>query len=149
MRAIDVMSKLETKKNGCWEFTGAKDTYGYGNVSIDGKFHKAHRVSYALEHGDVPDEMVVCHRCDNPPCCNPDHLFLGSKQDNYDDMKNKGRDYKASGSKSGQAKLHEEDVKRIREAYLFGARQIDLAAAHGISQSNVSRIVRREWWVNV
>lgn len=75
----------------CWEWTGHLMKFGYGVVRADGKVRKAHRVSYALNNGPVPDDMMVCHRCDNPSCVRPDHLFLGTQQDNMDDRMAKGR----------------------------------------------------------
>lgn len=83
-------SKVD-KGPGCWTWTGATQNYGYGAVTIHGLTRRAHRVSWELAHGPIPDGLHVCHRCDNPPCVNPDHLFLGTAQDNVDDKDAKGR----------------------------------------------------------
>lgn len=75
----------------CWEWQGHRMKFGYGVIRHDGRIRKAHRVSFALNNGALPEEMMVCHRCDNPACVRPDHLFLGTQQDNMDDRMAKGR----------------------------------------------------------
>lgn len=83
-----------TKGDGCWEWCGSRKggRYGgYGTIFYGGKTESAHRVAYQLTYGVIPDGMVVCHRCDHPPCVRPDHLFLGTLSDNAQDCVNKGR----------------------------------------------------------
>jgi predicted DNA-binding protein len=75
----------------CWEWSGGKYPSGYGTFSFMGKSMQAHRVSYILTTGEIPPRMCICHKCDNPPCVNPRHLFLGTYQDNTNDMIKKGR----------------------------------------------------------
>jgi HNH endonuclease len=75
----------------CWEWSGARDRYGYGKLRRDTVYWKAHRLAWTLEHGPIPDGMYVCHHCDNPPCVNPAHLFLGTSRDNQLDRVAKGR----------------------------------------------------------
>lgn len=75
----------------CWEWTGATDPNGYGRLAWNDRLWLAHRVSYTQHVGPIPDGISVCHRCDNPPCCNPAHLFLGTHADNVRDMWAKGR----------------------------------------------------------
>ena len=76
----------------CWEWTARRDKDDYGQFAISkGKSAVAHRVAYSLSVGDIPDGMFVCHTCDNPPCCNPEHLWIGTNQDNMDDMVRKNR----------------------------------------------------------
>lgn len=119
-----------TEENGCWEWTASKNKKGYGKFCHDGKVWRAHRLAWTLRYGPIPDGLFVCHRCDNPGCCNPEHLFLGTNRDNMDDMMSKGRSCR--GEKMWSAKLTEKDVeiikvllankkiKRKTIAYLFG-----------------------------
>jgi hypothetical protein len=82
------------KSDGCWEWTGHRNAAGYGHISLDGQFVLAHRHSWALFKGPIPDGLFCLHRCDNPPCVRPDHLFMGTKKDNAMDMAAKGRHHR-------------------------------------------------------
>jgi len=84
-------SKTTKTENGCWEYNGYRDRDGYGLASFKNQNWQAHRLSYFFTHGTIPKMMCVCHTCDNRSCINPDHLWLGTHQDNMTDMKNKGR----------------------------------------------------------
>jgi hypothetical protein len=99
----------------------------------------AHRIAWSRVFGPIPDGLVVCHRCDNPPCVRPDHLFLGTHQDNDADRDAKGRT--ANGERIGAAKLTDEQVAEIRRLRDAGLSQTSIAARYGVSQSHVSRIV--------
>lgn len=83
--------KVDQRGDGCWEWTAALDTNGYGHFIIEGRNHAASRVAWMLTHGPIDAGLFVCHRCDNPPCCRPDHLFLGTALDNARDAVAKGR----------------------------------------------------------
>lgn len=124
-------------ETGCWNFTGSRH-YGYGSIWANGRLHRAHRLSYELHCEPIPDGLLVCHRCDNRACVNPDHLFLGTHSDNLADAMAKGRHVAISGSKHIQAKLTEADVIAIRSAK--GITHRNLAAQFGISSSQISMI---------
>ena len=98
---------------GCWEWQASKSSTGYGQFRVGDKNWKSHRWSYQYHRGEIPDRMCVCHKCDNPLCSNPDHLFLGTKQENMDDMITKGR--AAHGEKHPSSKLNYEKVLLIRK----------------------------------
>jgi len=131
--------------NGCWGWNGPVNSKGYGSVGD----WKAHRLSYELHFGPIPPGRHVCHRCDNPPCCNPDHLFAGTPQDNVRDCANKGRLIRANGVRVNTAKLTDDQVRAIREAYASGQTQVAIASAFDMSQPQVSVIVRRTGWKHV
>jgi hypothetical protein len=133
----------------CIEWNGALSSSGYGNVTVNRKTWKAHRLAWTRANGDIPEGLCVLHKCDNRKCINVEHLFLGTKQDNCDDMMRKGRGRKAYGERHALAKFTSEDVRRIREAHLFGARQVDLAAVYGVHQTAISTVTRRAGWRHV
>ena len=129
---------------GCVEWCGGRQARGYGYVMLDGKRLSTHRLSYELKNGPIPEAMCVCHRCDNPPCCNPDHLFLGTNADNTADKVAKGRC--AKGESHGCAKLGEKEVLEIRRLLVEGVSQYKVAAAFGISRMQVRRIMTGKSW---
>ena len=96
----------------CWQWTGGKSSLGYGDMMIEGKRIGAHRFSYQLHHGPIPEGMWICHHCDNPKCINPDHLFIGTHQDNSNDKIKKGRDVQGFAGK----KHTEESRRKIGKA---------------------------------
>jgi hypothetical protein len=131
--------------SGCWIWTGDSTTRGYGMMShSDGvKGHKeyVHRVTYALTFGEIADGLQALHRCDNPSCCNPHHLFLGTQQDNMDDMLIKGR--RPRGAQSTSSKLTAEQVAYIRSSKKTGS---DLCQELRISTGQISRIRNNKAW---
>lgn len=138
------LASFKKDGNGCWLWTGAMNTSGYGKV-MRGKKHKgAHRVSWERVNGPIPDDLCICHKCDVRRCVNPDHMFLGSIRDNFDDMRAKGRN--ARGETNGMAKLNEADVKRIRRDKRLN---YVIAADYGVSSVLVGKVKRREVWAHV
>jgi hypothetical protein len=107
---------------------------GYGWTGAWGGLHLAHRVSWHIFNGPIPDGMKVCHKCDNPPCVNPAHLFLGTHIENMEDMSRKGRRARMPGEKNPRAKLTEADVRHIRGSTLSTE---ELTARFGVSKSTI------------
>lgn len=138
-----------TADTSCMLWTGAKDKDGYGELWSEGRKYRTHRLAFELTGRVIPDEMCVCHTCDNPACVNPYHLFLGSHADNSRDREAKGRGHQLSGRLIGTSKLNEECVKVIRYLCLRGVPQRRLSHAYGVSQQLVSRIANNQLWQEV
>jgi hypothetical protein len=139
-------SKVNKTEGGCWEWTAAKDGSGYGLFRWQRRMVRVHRVSFELVHGPIPEDLHVCHRCDNRGCVNPDHLFLGTHRDNMTDMSQKGRARTPLGEDNLQAKLTRVTVREVRQAE---GSQRQIAKRFGISQSQVSRIRGRRFWQHI
>lgn len=162
----------------CWEWTGYRLRLGYGRLTYHGRTTAAHRLAYAFAHGPIPEGLFICHRCDNPPCCNPAHLFLGTVADNNADMRAKGRHRTGDqhplrlhpeccargdrsgarthperlrrGSAAGPAKLTDDQVRAIRTRWEQGGiSQRVLGRAYGVSPSHISGIVHRRFWTHI
>ena len=132
----------------CWPWTGAPTPKGYGVIRDQGRYVRAHRLAWELANGPIPDDLLVCHRCDNPPCCNPADLFLGTNADNSADMVRKGRGAPLGGQNNNSAKLTDADVNTIRRLWGTGAwRQRDIADVYHVGQPAISRIVTQRRWV--
>jgi len=141
--------------NACWIWTGSRGYYGYGRVNVSGSSYLAHRMAYALTKGD-PGCFWVLHDCpegDNPSCVNPQHLWLGTAEDNSQDMAQKRRhgahthpERFARGERAGSAKLTETEVANIRQELARGTRGRLLAQRFGVSESVISCIKLRQTW---
>ena len=129
-------SKVD-KSDGCWEWSGSRQGPGYGLFKLKGRLHKAHRVALMLSGVEVPDHLCVLHSCDNPPCCNPAHLRLGTKGENNVERSEKFR---------SAAKLTPEDVREIRRLRAHGATQAQAAARFGVARETISSIERGISW---
>jgi hypothetical protein len=152
----------------CWSWSGATHEAGYGVLGRGGRSHglaRAHRVSWEIHHGPVPEGLWVLHKCDNPICTNPEHLFLGTAADNHADMRAKGRMVPPprllgdrnprrirppKGELNGAAKLTDESVREIRRLYMPRVVTLaDLATRFGVSESVVGAVVRGVRWSHV
>lgn len=135
----------------CLVWTGARDTSGYGNFRYLRKTIKANRMSFVLFRDEIPYGLMVLHKCDNPPCVNPDHLFLGTHKDNYDDMVKKGREVRSGvkGSKSHFAKLNDKKVIEIRALIKKGVTQDKISKKYGVSRAHIGNIALRKSWVHI
>ena len=143
------MDKVCPEPNsGCWLWTAGIFPKGYGNFHYKGKGNQASRISYELFTGQIPDGLLVCHRCDTPACVNPQHLFLGTAQDNAVDMVRKGRANRATGRKHGRPK------RKLTEANVFSIRalaktetQTSLAKKFGVSVATICRAINGQSWI--
>ncbi len=134
--------------SGCWLWDGLANSRGYGRIGVNGQDQRAHRVSYEMHCGPIPDGHMVCHRCDVPACVNPDHLFLGSAADNHSDMRRKGRG--GFGERHGRAKLSEADVITIAAMLADGSlSHAEIARRHGLSRGRISDIASGKTWRHV
>ncbi len=155
--AVRFWAKVEKKSaDECWPWLGAKLNRGYGKLlGNDRKIVLAHRVSWEIANGSaIPDGLFVCHHCDNPPCVNPTHLFLGTQLDNMRDMVGKGHQSASlhpesfRGAKNGRAKLTEDDVRAIRLAH-DGHNAEALAAEYGVSDGTIYSLLSGKTWRHI
>jgi hypothetical protein len=149
--------KYTIKDNGCWEFSGCKMPNGYGKVTVNKKTWLSHRYSYFLKNGEIPNGMHVCHTCDNRICINPEHLFLGTRKDNMQDMIKKKRNNfsglrtndwnekananKPRGENHWNIKHSDETINKIKKLAEIGIRQIDIAEMFGLRQGYISNVI--------
>lgn len=134
----------------CWEWQGSLDMKGYGHFQIQTpnplgrESPRSHRVSYYIKNGDIPIGMLVCHKCDNPACVNPSHLFLGTADDNNKDRARKGRS--AKGSQIHTSLLSEDKVFEIMKYKDSGKSQRQIAKIFGVSHVAIGNIFRGATW---
>lgn len=166
LRTADQLLLSKLLKNvspvgSCWLWTGARcqGKWGYGRLDVGGSQVRAHRLSWTLYLGPIPDGAQVLHSCDNPPCVNPSHLFLGTHADNMADMVAKGRqatgdrngsrlhpERVARGGRQGASKLNDESVMDIRRLASTGVAQDVLAAVYQVTRANILAILKRKTW---
>lgn len=151
------------KPDECWEWKRGRSAAGYGKIKIAGGHYRAHRVAYRLVNGPIAANVLVMHSCDNPPCCNPAHLFAGTPADNMADKVAKGRhrgaptgvlngqnthpEHRPRGERNGMARLTRDEVYDIRAEYARGGiMQRELGERHAVSRSAISRIIAGKRW---
>lgn len=142
------------KRNGCWEWNGPVAKHGYAltkDYENRGKNIPVHRLSYRIHKGNIPVGLLVCHTCDNRKCINPDHLWVGTHQDNSNDCKSKKRAKSGGvyGVKCTKAKLNDEKVKEIKKMLKNGISNKDIAEIFGISRPVISEIKHNKLWKHV
>ena len=144
----------------CWEWTGNREPFGYARFWFEGRNSTAQRVAWTLTNGPIPNGLCVLHRCDNPPCVNPAHLFLGTKSDNSLDRHAKGRTiggspfirpgFRARGERGGNSKLTEAEVTEILAEFNSTSVYLGtLAKKYHVSRSTVGRIISGKLWAHV
>lgn len=169
-----IVENTELTKAGCWEWKGSRSEKGYGLIKVDGKSRRAHRVAAMLWLGfDIDSDLYICHKCDNPPCCNPDHLFIGTHQDNMLDRVIKSGSLerkrqqrfkhvdkvvkqivdalhkfnKKKHNKQHNCKINKDIAEEIRNKYNQGnTSQRKLAKEYGLAHSNIKNIVNGASW---
>lgn len=129
---------------GCWNWTKAHNGVKYGVMYFKRRQQYVHRVSFELFNGKSAGRFHVCHKCDNPSCCNPDHLFLGTDKDNMEDCRRKGRGI--HGSRCTNSKLNPGDVVEIKRLLKIGISQQKIAKQFRIAQTTVSGIKIGRYW---
>jgi hypothetical protein len=142
--------KVRRDEHGCWEWLGAGRVGGYGHFNVGKRYVGAHRFAFELMHGPIPLGSVVCHRCDNPRCVRPDHLFVGTASDNMSDCRDKGRlgDKRRLGMDNGATRVSPEAAKLIREARVRGVSRPQLAKQFGVSTVTITRITSNKHWTS-
>lgn len=137
----EILRRSYLSLNECLVWTGPKGRKGYGLMTVGGKCRQVHRIAWEIVNGQIPAGMICCHHCDNPPCCNPEHLFLGTHKDNKHDAIAKGRH--AHGVTHSRARLTEDDIRAIRADT---RPHTIVAVEYGVGDDHICRIRSRFVW---
>lgn len=145
-----LFDKHVVASEGCWEWGGYRNKWGYGFTRVGGRGSKgilAHRLSWSLRYGDIPTGMHVLHKCDNPCCVNPAHLFLGTNQDNINDRVAKGRSSHwvrfVARNSHPNTKILDFQILEMAERKIRGEKVKDIAAAYGVTKDHASKVISR------
>jgi hypothetical protein len=130
----------------CWEWKGAPNDWGYGHFYVNPRNYLAHRLSYIWFVGEIPPGMLICHKCDNPICVNPDHLFSGTWRTNVRDMADKKRNWVFHGEKNKGAKLTVRDVELARKFYQLYPNCRALSDVFGVNHTTMARVIAGKTW---
>lgn len=154
MKVTEKMSRRFNKKmivsdSGCWDWIGAVDAKGYGRFFIAGETRRAHRASYIMHRGIIPSGQIVMHRCDNPGCVNPEHLFVGTYSDNANDMHSKGRGNNPRGERHFKSKLKNKDIPEIKALRKSGMKIKPLAEIYKVGTSTIRAVIKGRSWKHV
>lgn len=141
-----LVSKVEARDNGCWEWTGATDLQGYGRIKSHGKSLRVHRLTYEIFVGSILDGMYILHRCDNRICVNPEHLVVGTQRDNIRDMYAKGRGVDNSGENHGKAILTKDQVVEILDLLQRGYSQKEIGQMYHVNSATINSIANGKSW---
>lgn len=141
--------KWKINKNDCWECTSHKPNFdGYCRIVIDKKYFYIHRLFYEKYNSKIPKELLVCHKCDNPKCINPNHLFLGTDADNMADKIKKGRQSRLLGENNGRVKITKEQAIEIKYN-IYNLSKKELQEKYNLSLSQINKIRRGTRWENL
>jgi len=156
---LDFKKRIKEMPSGCWEWQGARSVYNYGHLKVGSKYWKAHRYMYMMTYGPIPEGLCVCHHCDNPPCVNPAHLYLGTIAENTRDAGLRGRMQKGAahvwarrpdlvrrGERHHNAKLTADDVIELRRLAKQGWSNVQLADRFKLSLPHVSDVKLGKKW---
>lgn len=141
-----LLEKCSVESNGCWLFTGYNDELGYGIIAYKGSANKAHRISWLVHNGNIPQGKNVLHKCDVRNCINPEHLFIGTQADNVNDMIAKGRKHTMKGVTHPGCRLSEANIGEIKRLLTEGKKQAWIARKFKTTDQNIYRIKTGKTW---